>query len=325
MLCKHFLMRYAGHRTLSHPIGLAAWLVLLLGVLSGPSALAGPLGDRIDRVVQGRLAEGPEGTTLTVWAGFADGRELYARDADRPMPVASAIKAAILLELYAKYEGEIDQRPAAASRLLDDENHPAFAHYRKSSRAKVREALGDSTVDEIGRVMIGKTKAPNLVYNGAANVAIGLLGGPQEANRSIRKRDPAFGGLTLNRYMLANRTERGDNTATASALAAVHRRLATRNLPGLREETIDRVRAVLAAGDGGSRLFSKGGSLTSDPLTRVRAGWREGDRRSLVWVVMGSAPKEGLPDTEADHAYGQLRASVSKVWEVIDAAYRSAL
>lgn len=297
-------------------------ILCLLPFATG-SADAGPRGERIDRAVQEALASGPEGTVLTVWAGFADGRELYAREADRPMPVASAIKAPILLELYASFDGEIDEALEEVEGVVNSTEEPAFAHYRKSSRNDVCKALAGSTVDEIGRIMIGTTEAPNLVYNGAANVAIGVLGGPAAATRAMRARDPAFAGLTLNRYMLADRTERGDNTATAAALAAVHRRLATRDLPGLDRATIDRVRDVLAKGNRKRQLYSKGGSLRSDPLTRVRAGWREGPKRSLVWVVMGSAPQTSA--VEPATAHKGLTASVASLWEAIDAAYESSL
>lgn len=306
----------------SVPIGRLATLLL---AFAANVSHAGPRSDRIDRVLRDNLADCPEGTVLTVWAGFSHGRELYVRDANRPMPVASAIKAAILLELYARYEGGIDQPPAAADGLLGDASHPALAHFSERRRGATRDALGDSTIDEIGRVMIGKTKASNPVYNGAANVAIGLLGGPEAVTRAFQKRDPAFHGLVLNRYMLADRTEQGDNMATAATLAAVHLRLATRKLPGLREATIDRVRAVLAKEERNLQLYSKGGSLSSDPLTRVRSGWREGDRRSLVCVVMGSAPKAGLSKRDSDQAYGRVKASVAAVWDAFDEAYESAL
>ena len=36
----------------------------------------------------------------------------------------------------------------------------------------------------------------------------------------------------------------------------------------------------------GRKVFAKGGSLDSDPVTRVEAGWREGPEGAVVHVVM---------------------------------------
>ena len=181
-----------------------------------------------------------------------------------------------------------------------------------------RERLAEATIDDLARVMIGTADAPNKVYNGAANVVIALLGGPEAATRRLHARDPDFAGLVVNRYMLADRKPSGDNLATAESLAAVHSRLAARQVAGLRPETIDAAREVLRSGDESPQLFAKGGSLQTDPMTRVRAGWWEGDKRKLVVVVMGSAPR---PEENSTEAYEALSTRVRTVWDAAREAF----
>ena len=87
--------------------------------------------------------------------------------------------------------------------------------------------------------MIRGKGVSNATYNCAANLVTSALGGPEALERRIRARDPAFNGVFVRRYMLADRAKPGDNEATPGSLAAVLQRLAARNLPGLRPETIE--------------------------------------------------------------------------------------
>ena len=64
--------------------------------------------------------------------------------------------------------------------------------------------------------------------------------------------------------------------------------LASGAVPGVDPRAIAAAREVLAAGedDAGRLVFAKGGSLDSEPITRVYAGWRQGPTGTVVHVVM---------------------------------------
>jgi hypothetical protein len=100
---------------------------------------------------------------------------------------------------------------------------------------------------------------------------------------------------TVNRYMLRERTEFGDNLAAPTALAALYRRLADVKLNRLDLATLEAVRSVLRQGNSASLGvgYSKGGSLASNPLTRVHAGWWDTPHGPLVYVVMLEQPNPG--------------------------------
>jgi hypothetical protein len=106
--------------------------------------------------------------------------------------------------------------------------------------------------------------------------------------------------------MLADRKVNGDNEATARALAAVHSDLALAAVPGVDAHTVAAARAIIArpADASGRGVFAKGGSLDSDPVTRVEAGWHESPDRTLVHVVM--LAQDGVPSTERSAAGQRL-------------------
>lgn len=242
----------------------------------------------------------PPGVRLGVWVGRPDGTALVKRDADAKMPTASSIKAALLIELFAMHENALDAPPDGVASIFSNAEHPAFVHYDRRERRQSRKSLTDISVEALGKQMIRVGDGPNKVYNGAANVVIALLGGPEEATARIRKRNEQFAGHTVNRYMLADRNTTGDNTATAQSLAAVHAALARRKVEGLEAATIDRLRKVLLLSKDklGMSHYFKGGSLGTDPVTYVRAGWWEGERPTVVYALMGAADPES--DTKVD-------------------------
>ncbi|WP_425399840.1 serine hydrolase [Aeoliella sp.] len=242
----------------------------------------------------------PPGVRLGVWVGRPDGTALLKRDADAKMPTASSIKAALLIELFAMHEKSLDAPPESVVSIFSNAEHPAFVHYDRQERRQSRKALTDISVAALGKQMIRVGDGPNKVYNGAANVVIALLGGPEKATARIRKRNEQFAGHTVNRYMLADRNATGDNTATAQSLAAVHAALARREVEGLEPKTIERLRNVLllSKDKSGTSHYFKGGSLGTDPVTYVRAGWWEGERPTVVYALMGAADPES--DTKVD-------------------------
>lgn len=222
----------------------------------------------------------------------------YRKDADAVLPTASSIKTAIMIELFAKYAGKLDEPVPGLDTILKDD-HPAVAHFTPEQREEIREGLSGSTVRRIGRVLMGPEKAPNRVYNAASNVAIALLGGPEETTRLIHARDPEFSEIMVRRYMLADRKVRGDNESTPTALVAVLRRLADRSMAGLDAETIDACLDAISnygTPDGGRR-FVKNGGLSSPPITRVIAGWYERPNAPPIAYVAMLALDESVSDS----------------------------
>jgi hypothetical protein len=253
-----------------------------------PAYPDGPAIDarKLDAKVHAILDEHGEGITAGLWVGGTKGGPWYAWKADEVGPTASAIKTAFLVELFARYADDLDQTPPGLDAILRDD-HPAIAHFPPAGRAEVRK---------IGGVMMGTVPASNLVYNAAANVTTALLGGPEGLTRAIHARDPAFAPIVVRRYMLADRKVRGDNEATAASLAAVLQRVASGEIPGVRREVVDAIRAVVLveAYPGGGRHHYKTGEIDTDPVTRVRTGWIETPRgETIVYVAMTRQPNPG--------------------------------
>ena len=273
--------------------------------------------------VKAQLANAPAGTEFGIWIGRPDGEVLFARNADKVMPTASSIKVAILIELFAKYENQLDSPPEGVKEIIQPDS-PAFAHYTQKQRDEVIEHLADATVAEIGYRMVHTKGAPNRVYNGASNIAIMLLGGPEKTTELIHARDPAFAEIIVNRYMLADRTVNGENTATPKSLAAVLAKLSSGKITGLKDDTVKRIHEILKLeSEGGLVSFGKSGSLSSDPVTRILSGWDESNGETVVYAIMGSAPTgaEGGAATfnQLKPTVAQLRAAVTNAFLPVDA------
>jgi hypothetical protein len=254
-----------------------------------PVAVADHANDRgLLNDVRAAVAELGPGVRAAVWLGRPGQPPALAWNAELPMPCASAIKAAYLVELFAAHANALDQPLPGADVVLADATHPAVAHFSIAQRATARTALATASVRRIGEAMISGKDVDNATYNLAANLVTASLGGPVFLDAALHARSPEWAGLRVRRYMLASRTAAGDNDATAHALAAVHGQLATRSVPRLSLQLHDECRAQLArpADDQGRARFAKGGALDSEPLTRVEAGWREGPDGPLVHVVL---------------------------------------
>lgn len=263
-----------------------------------PSRLDGPA---LTTAIDTRLAAHGDGVAASVWLGGAAGDAWFARGVDAPRATASAIKTFYLIELFARFAGALDHSLPGVAGVLDDDAHPAIAHFTPEQRAEIRRELTGASVRRVGLVMMGTAPASNIVYNAAANLTTAALGGPEALTAAIRARDQAFAGVAARRYMLRNRTERGDNEAPARALAAAYQRLASRGLAGIGAPTMDAIHTALRRPDDPAigRHFDKGGSLGTDPMCEVRAGWYETPRGPLVYVVMTLQPMPGADGREA--------------------------
>ena len=172
--------------------------------------------------------------------------------------------------------------------MLDDADHPAIEHFSTAELTEAQAALGGQSARRIGEAMISVSGISNATYNIAANLVTACCGGPAELDDRLDERGGNWCDLQVRRYMLANRHASGDNEATAHAMAAVHSGFATRSVAGLSAASHDACRAILARADddAGRPTFGKHGALDSEPVTRVRAGWREAEDGAWVHVVM---------------------------------------
>ena len=264
-------------------------MLLFAACTSAPVPVADRAEDRrLLASVQQVIAELGPGVRAAVWLGPALGTPQLAWNVEVPMPCASAIKAAYLVELFAAHADRLDQPLPGAGATLADAEHPAVAHFTEAQRDAATKALGGASTFRIAEAMITGKGVDNLTYNLAANLVTAALGGPVWLEAKLHARAPEWRGLRVRRYMLADRTTNGDNDATAHALADVHGRLARRELPGVPRLAIDAARMVLArtADAQGRATFGKDGALDSEPITRVEAGWREGPDGAFVHVVM---------------------------------------
>jgi hypothetical protein len=241
-----------------------------------------------------------DGMDASCWLGSPDAA-WFTRAADAARPTASAIKSFYLVELFDVHRDRLDAPLEGASTVLTDDAHPAISHFEPAQREEIRRDLGEATVRRVGEVMMGTAAASNVVYNAAANLTTAVLGGPAALTARIRKRDPAFAPVAARRYMLRDRRAHGDNEASAAAIAALYQRLAARRLAGLDAPTLDAIRAAMRRADdpGLGRHFDKDGSLPSDPLAEVRAGWYEGAKGARIYVVMTAQPAPGADGREA--------------------------
>ncbi|MEO5821247.1 MAG: hypothetical protein ABIT71_12150 [Vicinamibacteraceae bacterium] len=262
--------------------------------------------------VDARLAEHGEGASASVWLGGVSGTDSnntagdssgawFARDAAAPRATASAIKTFYLIELFDRYADALDRPLPGVDGLLADDTHPAISHFTPEQRVEIRRDLTGASVRHVGLVMMGTAPASNIVYNAAANLTTAALGGPEALTALIHARDPAFSAVAARRYMLRNRKERGDNEAPTLALAAVYQRLAARRLAGVEAATLDAIRAALHRRDDAvlGPSFAKDGSLDTDPMSEVRAGWYDTAKGPLIYVVMTMQPVPGPAGRDA--------------------------
>ncbi len=282
-------------------------IAVALGLVVGTRAQAqGSTGATLDttalaKQVDGLLREHGDGVVASLWLGGERGSPWFATSAATPRATASAIKTFYLVELFAVYANRLDEPLPGVASVFAGDTHPAISHFSPAQRDEIRNALRGASVRRIGAVMMGTEAASNVVYNAAANLTAAALGGPEALTARIHARDGAFAAVAARRYMLRDRKERGDNEASADALAALYQRLASRQLPGVDATTIDAIRGAMRRADDPvlGRHFDKSGNLASDPLAEVRAGWYETAKGPLVYVVMTTQPVPGSAGREA--------------------------
>jgi phage shock protein E len=103
----------------------------------------------------------------------------------------------------------------------------------------------------------------------------------------IHARDPRFESVMVRRYMLRDRTQPGDNEATAESFAALYQALSSRKLHGISDSAMTALHEVLKRESAGKEpLYEKDGGLSTEPLTSVKAGWKQTSHGPLVFVVM---------------------------------------
>jgi len=263
------------------------------------------------RSVDERLSPESRTTDFAVWVGGLEGRPWINRDAAAVMPTASAIKTFYLVEFFVANADRLDlPLPGALGILKDD--HPSISHFPPAVRDEIRTTLGQATVRRIAEIMQGKTDVPNSVYNAAANLVTAHLGGPESLTKLIHQRDLRFASVIVRRYMLRDRKQPGDNEATAEAFAALYRGLASRRLKGVTEPVMTALHSVLERGSsGGDRLYEKDGGLSTDPMTSVKAGWRQSKGGPIIFVVMARQPT--VEQAQRTARYDELRAFTTAI------------
>lgn len=267
---------------------LAATAAALTDASTQAPAGSGPEAAALDAAVSDTLKPLGMGIDASVWLGGTDGPARYERAASRTMPTASAVKTFYLVEFFADRKNSLDRPVPAADAVLADDAHPAISHFTDEQKDDIRRTLKGRSARQIGEIMMGKAPASNAAYNVAANLITAVLGGPEGLTKRIHARNPAFADVFVRRYMLRDRSIHGDNEAPARALAELYRNLATHSLAGIDRPTSEAIRAAIVRTEApsGTVTYVKTGSLASDPLTRVEAGWRESPHGVFVFVVM---------------------------------------
>ena len=258
-----------------------------------------------------------EDAEVSVWLGPAQGAAWFALEDELARPSASAIKTSYMVELFDRFPALDDPLPEPVA-ALESDSHPAIVHFDEATREEIRRDLTGVSVRRLASAMIRGDGVSNAVYNAAANVTTAMLGGPEALTLALHRRDPAWRGLAVRRYMLARRDVTGDNEATAAALAAVLQGVASSSVPGIAPEQFSAMRDILEVPEAlpGWRHFFKSGSLDSEPPVRILSGWWERGGRSVVYVVMATHDlaehdRDGVGDTLAELA-GTLREDLAR-------------
>ncbi|WP_145029245.1 rhodanese-like domain-containing protein [Caulifigura coniformis] len=263
--------------------------------------LAGASLEAVRAGIAARVKARPENVDVTYWVGGVEGPAILERGAGNVMPTASAIKAFFLVELFVRHADGLDGPIPDAGEILKDD-HPAVSHFPAAVRDEIRRELTSASVRRVANIMQGNSDLSNAVYNAAANLVTAHLGGPEKLTALIHARDARFKSVMVRRYMLRDRTERGDNEATAESFAALHQALASRTLKGVPDAVISAVQEVLRRkSDAEAPLFAKDGGLGSDPMTSTRAGWKQTPRGGLVFVVMARRPITQAENRSAEY------------------------
>lgn len=219
-----------------------------------------------------RLAVGREspGVHLSLWLSQADGRELLAIDADRPVPAASVIKVLILVEAHAQ---------AQDGRFRWTDNYTLLSTDLVGGTGSFqREPVGSSwTYLQYSRRMISESD------NVAANILLRRLG-----MRSINDRAAAL-GLTVTHlereFMDFDGQRRGlENWTTAREMGWLFRSIFRREI--LTKDACDSMIALLEHTSRG-RIAS---GVPKDIPVGHKSGTLAGCRHDAGWVRVSGQP-----------------------------------
>ncbi len=107
--------------------------------------------EALDRRLDALVTPGRgDGLALSVWVGGPTGEAWFAREASTIRASASAIRTAYLIELFAAYADALDAPASGADAIVNDDAHPAIAHFTVDDRADIRAEIADATIRRIG-------------------------------------------------------------------------------------------------------------------------------------------------------------------------------
>ena len=172
--------------------------LVLFACTSAPARVADRASDAA-LAAEGRgigAALGPGGRAA-VWLGAAGGAPTLAWNVETPMPCASAIKAAYLVELFAARADGLEAPLPGAAELFADARHPAIAHFSPAQQETARQALAAASTRRIAEAMISGRGVDNATYNVAANLVTAFCGGPSFLDAKLHGRQPEWADHTI--------------------------------------------------------------------------------------------------------------------------------
>src|SRR5262245_38942010 len=154
------------HMIRRRPSRLATLLLTLAACTGAPRRVADHADDpRLLADVRAVVAALGPGVRAAVWLGSPGGQPVLAWNVEQPMPCASALKAAYLVELFSARADALDQPLPGADKVLGDASHPAVAHFSPAERATAQHALGGASTRRIAEAMITSKGVDNATYN----------------------------------------------------------------------------------------------------------------------------------------------------------------
>ena len=245
-----------------------AALFLILAGCAGPSRFEKM--SRLERDVRLAAQREAPGVRLSLWLAEADGRDLLAIDADRPVPAASVLKVLVLVEAHAQ---AIDRSFSwtDSHTLLDEDIVAGTGSFQ-------REARGSSwTYLQYARRMIAESD------NTAANILLRRLG-----MRNVHERAEKLGmtSTRLEREFMDFDAQRAgrENLTTAREMGGLMRSIFRREI--LTPQACDEMIALL---ERTARGRIAAGVPKEIPVGH-KSGTLAGCRHDVGWVRVPGRP-----------------------------------
>jgi beta-lactamase class A len=225
---------------------------------------------RLEREVKHALARHAPEAKLSLWLASADGRELLALDADRPLPGASTLKVLLLVEAHARaLEGTF--RWGDSVTLLEEDLVGG------TGTLQFERAGSSWTYQQLARRMISESD------NVASNLLLRRLGA-----RAVNERARAL-GMAVTRFERAfmdfdARREGKDNWTTAREMGRLCRSIFRREI--LTPEACDDMIATLER-TGRGRIAA---GVPKDVAVGHKSGSVAGMRHDVGWVRLPGHP-----------------------------------